>query len=98
MAVVNGHVEVLRWARQDGCPWTAYTRDEAAERFGCADDFGNLLVPGPARGAGALQRQGQPLQGPAQPAQPSPPRGRSYGRPRRSALRRTGANADGRRT
>ena len=70
MAVVNGHVEVLRWARQNGCPWTAYTRDEAAERVGCADDSGNLLVPGPARGAGALRRQGQPLQGPASPAQP----------------------------
>ena len=35
-------VEVLRWARENGCPWTAATRDEAAE-LGYTDDFGNLV-------------------------------------------------------
>ena len=42
-AVHNGHVEVLRWARQNGCPWTAETRDLAAEKLGYTDDLGNLV-------------------------------------------------------
>ena len=43
MAVVNGHVEVLRWARENGCPWTAETRDEAGAELGYTDDLGNLV-------------------------------------------------------
>jgi len=32
---------VLRWARENGCEWSAYTRDKAAAKFGYTDDFGN---------------------------------------------------------
>jgi hypothetical protein len=35
-------VEVLRWARENGCPWTADTRDWAAMKFRYTDNFGNL--------------------------------------------------------
>ena len=28
------HVEVLRWARENGAPWTAYFRDLAAAELG----------------------------------------------------------------
>ena len=35
-------MEVLRWARENGCKWDAYTRDWAAERLGYTDDLGNL--------------------------------------------------------
>ena len=42
-AVEYGHVETLRWARENGCPWDAETRDEAAEKLGYTDDFGNLV-------------------------------------------------------
>jgi len=41
-AVDRGHVEVLRWARANGCLWRAATRDEAAQKLGYTDDFGNL--------------------------------------------------------
>ena len=37
-------LEVLRWARENGCPWDASTRDWAAEKLGYTDDFGNLEV------------------------------------------------------
>ena len=41
-AVEGGHVEVLRWARENGCPWIAATRARAAElRY--TDDLGNLV-------------------------------------------------------
>ena len=40
---MQGHVEVLRWARENGCLWTAGTRDRAAEKLGYTDDFGNLI-------------------------------------------------------
>ena len=43
MTVDQGHVEVLRWARENGCPWLAATRDDAAEKLGYTDDFGNLV-------------------------------------------------------
>ena len=43
MAVVNGHVEVLRWARENGCPWNAYTRNQAYDKLGYSDDLGNLV-------------------------------------------------------
>ena len=38
-----GHVEVLGWAREreNGCPWIAGTRDEAAATLGYTDDLGN---------------------------------------------------------
>ena len=36
-------VEVLRWARENGCEWTAETRDKAAAKLGYVDDFGNLV-------------------------------------------------------
>ena len=32
---------MLRWARENGCPWTAATRDWAAAKLGYTDDFGN---------------------------------------------------------
>ena len=35
-------MEVLRWARENGCNWDAATRDEAAAKFGYTDSFGNL--------------------------------------------------------
>ena len=35
-------MEVLRWARENGAPWTAVTRDWAAAELGYTDDFGNL--------------------------------------------------------
>ena len=41
-AVGRGHVEVLRWARENGCPWSAYVQDRAAAELGYTDDFGNL--------------------------------------------------------
>ena len=42
-AVAEGHVEVLRWARENCCPWDAPTRDRPAEKFGYADDLGSLF-------------------------------------------------------
>ena len=39
----NTCCEVQRWARENGCPWTAATRDEAADYFGYTDDLGNLV-------------------------------------------------------
>ena len=42
-AVDKGHLETLRWARENGCPWIATTRDRAAE-LGYTDDFGNLVI------------------------------------------------------
>ena len=35
-------MEVLRWARENGCPWRAYVRDRAAAELGYTDDLGNL--------------------------------------------------------
>ena len=43
-AVDRGRVETLRSARENGCPWTASTRDRAAEKLGYTDDLGNNLV------------------------------------------------------
>ena len=40
-AVGQGRVEVLRWVRENGCPWTA-ARDRAA-KLGYTDDLGNLV-------------------------------------------------------
>jgi len=28
-AATNEHLDVLKWAREHGCPWTAATRDKA---------------------------------------------------------------------
>ena len=36
-------MEVLRWARKNGCPWMAWVRDKAAAELGYTDDFGNLV-------------------------------------------------------
>ena len=33
---------MLRWARENGCPWIAETRAQAAE-LGYTDDLGNLV-------------------------------------------------------
>ena len=41
-AVRNGHVEVLRWARENGCEWDAETRYRVAAELGYTDDFSNL--------------------------------------------------------
>ena len=40
---MQGHVEVLRWLRENGCPWYAVDRDKAAAKLGYTDDFGNLV-------------------------------------------------------
>ena len=40
--VDKGHVEVLRWARENDAGWTLPTRDKATE-LGYTDDFGNLV-------------------------------------------------------
>jgi hypothetical protein len=32
MAVEGGHLEVLKWAREHGAPWTAASRDLAATK------------------------------------------------------------------
>ena len=42
-AISKGDVEVLRWARENGCTWTAPTRDRAAVELGYTDDLGNLV-------------------------------------------------------
>ena len=39
----NGHLETLRWARENGCPWDAETQDRAAAELGYTDDLGNLV-------------------------------------------------------
>ena len=33
---------MLRWARENGCPWDSNTKEYAAERFGYTDDFANF--------------------------------------------------------
>ena len=33
----------VRWARGNGCPWSAETRDLAAAKLGYTDDLGNLV-------------------------------------------------------
>ena len=38
-----GRRKVLRWARENGCPWDFATRDIAAAEFGYTDYFGNLV-------------------------------------------------------
>ena len=37
----EGRVEMLRWLRENGCPWIAHTRDQAAAKLGYLflDDF-----------------------------------------------------------
>ena len=35
-------MEMLRWARENGAPWYARTRDWAAAKLGYTDNFGNL--------------------------------------------------------
>ena len=42
-AVEQGHVNVLRWARKNGAPWTAWAWDKAAAELGYTDDLGNLV-------------------------------------------------------
>ena len=42
-AVLYGRMEVLHWVRENGCPWDAAIRDDAAEKLGYTDDFGNLI-------------------------------------------------------
>ena len=39
----NTCCEVQRWARENGCPWDAATRDDAAAELRYTDDFGNLV-------------------------------------------------------
>jgi hypothetical protein len=33
-AAKRGHLEVLKWARENGCPWYEWTRAQAAEKLG----------------------------------------------------------------
>ena len=42
-AMMRGPIEVLRWIRENGCPWEAATRDQAAAELGYTDDLGNLV-------------------------------------------------------
>ena len=42
-AVKEGHVEVLRWARENGCPWGTWARDRAELKLRYTDDSGNLV-------------------------------------------------------
>ena len=42
-AMMRGPIEVLRWLRENGCPWYAETRDRAAAELGYTDDLGNLV-------------------------------------------------------
>ena len=42
-AVEKGRVEVLRWARANGCPWFASDQYEAEWELGYTDDLGNLV-------------------------------------------------------
>ena len=44
LAAGQGHREVLRWARENGAPWTAATRDWAAAELGYTDDLGNEVM------------------------------------------------------
>ena len=44
LAAMLGRVEVLRWARENGCEWDAETRDRAAAELGYTDNLGNLTV------------------------------------------------------
>ena len=41
-AVRKGHMDILCWARENGCPWHPATRNLAAKKLGYTDDFGNL--------------------------------------------------------
>jgi len=34
---------VLKWARENGCPWNEDTRETALAEFGYADEYGNLV-------------------------------------------------------
>ena len=34
---------MVRWARENGAPWRAATRDRAAAELGYTDDLGNLV-------------------------------------------------------
>ena len=43
LAAMLGRVEVLRWARENGCEWDAETRDRAAAELGYTDGLGNLV-------------------------------------------------------
>ena len=43
MAVEYEHVKVLRWLRENGCPWMPLTREEAHVDLGYTDHFGNLV-------------------------------------------------------
>ena len=38
-------LDMLRWVRENGCEWTAETRDRAYEYHDYTDDFGNLVSP-----------------------------------------------------
>ena len=40
---VDLHVETLRWARANGCPWRVGDRDRAAAELGYTDDLVNLM-------------------------------------------------------
>ena len=42
IAVATGDVEMLRFARENGCPWDAETRDKATATLGYIDDLGNI--------------------------------------------------------
>ena len=41
-AVVKGHMEVLRWARKNGIPWSEYAKNRAKAQLGYTDEYGNL--------------------------------------------------------
>ena len=40
--MVKGHMEVLRWARKNGCSWSEYAKNRAKAQLGYTDEYGNL--------------------------------------------------------
>ena len=49
-AVDEGHVEVLRWARENGAEMKVETAEQAQQKFGYSDDCGNYTVVVPFPG------------------------------------------------
>ena len=42
-AVSSGNLELVRWLRAEGCPWTEHAKDRADYELDYIDNFGNLV-------------------------------------------------------
>ena len=42
IAAFSGNLELVKWLRVNGCPWHAAVRDWVSEKFGYADNLGNV--------------------------------------------------------